>query len=37
MMSALSSLLVRRADRGAFGAGAVVAADVNDERVVELA
>ena len=27
----------RRADRGAFGAGAVVAADVDDERVIELA
>ena len=29
--------LVGRADRRAFGAGAVVAADVDDERVVELA
>ena len=29
--------LVRRADGGAFGAGAVVAADVDDQRVVELA
>ena len=27
----------RRADRGAFGAGAVVAADVDDQRVIELA
>ena len=30
-------MIERRAERGAFGAGAVVAADVDDQRVVELA
>ena len=29
--------LVRRADQAAFGAGAVVAADIDDQRIVELA
>ena len=33
----VGSHLVERAFLGAFGAGAVVAADINDERVVELA
>ena len=33
----MAVISIGRADRGAFGARAVVAADVDDQRVVELA